>query len=151
MKVAVQVEINGSKEQIWDVTTNIENSVNVINGIEKIEILNKTENDFIGLKWRETRTLFGKTATEVMWIIDAKENEYYKTQAESHGALYISTISMKENGDKSLLTMEFSAKPLTFLSKLMYFTTGFMFKNATVKALQEDLNDIKKAVESIEK
>ena len=85
MIVEVQVTINGSKEAILAVITNIENASETISGIEKVEVLERPENGLVGLKWRETRTLFGKTATEEMWITDAAENEFYQTRAESHG------------------------------------------------------------------
>lgn len=44
-----------------------------------------TASGLVGLKWRETRMLFGKEATAEKWITDAVENECYKTRAESDG------------------------------------------------------------------
>ncbi len=68
MKLKVEITINGTKEQIWKVITDIEGSVETISAIEKIEILEQPESGVLGLKWEETRTMFGKSATEVMWI-----------------------------------------------------------------------------------
>ena len=147
MKVKVQISINASKESIWHVITNIENSTDTISGIEKIELLEQPADGIIGLKWRETRIMFGKTATEVMWITDAVENEFYQTRAESHGSIYISRLSISEGDGENRLTMEFKGEPQSFGAKLMYAITGFMFKGATQKALLQDLQDIKVAVE----
>jgi uncharacterized membrane protein len=143
----VQITIEGSKEDVWRVISDIENSPGTIQGIEKVEILEKPTNSLVGLKWRETRTLFGRTATEVMWITDVKENESYKTRAESNGAVYITHLVLSEHGDKTQLTMTFSGEPQTFMAKLMSATTGRFFRNATEKALMQDLIDIKAAVE----
>ena len=146
MILEAQVTINGSKEEIWAVITNIENATETISGIEKVEILEKPENGLVGLKWRETRTLLGKTATEEMWITDAAENEYYKTRAESHGFIYISTMSISENNDSRLLTMTHDSRPQAFVAKLMSFPMS-VFKGALKKVILQDLNDIKAAVE----
>jgi len=146
MKLKVQIIINSSKEEVWKVISDIENSHNTIRGIEKIEILERQENEFIGLKWRETRTMFGQKATEVMWITDAVENEYYTTRAESHGAIYKTDLILSNNGDSTELVMSFSAELITFKAKLMSLM-GFLFIGATKKALREDLEDIKTTVE----
>ena len=147
MKLKAEIIINGTKEQIWHVITDIERSVETISAIEKIEILEKPESGVLGLKWEETRIMFGKSATEIMWITDVVENEYYQTRAESHGAIYKSRLQIEESGDKSKLTMEFEGEPQSTSAKIMSFLTGFMFKSATEKALQVDLKDIKAYVE----
>ncbi|MBD3419041.1 MAG: hypothetical protein GF398_02875 [Chitinivibrionales bacterium] len=147
MRISVSVTINASKEDVWNVITGIEQSAETISGIEKIEILEKPESGLVGLKWRETRTLFGKTATEVMWITDAAEPQYYQTRAESHGSVYQSKLSIAQQDNGVGLSMDFNGTPQTFGARLMYALMGFMFKGATEKALKRDLDDIKAAVE----
>src|SRR6266481_1897238 len=92
MIVEAQVTINGSRAAIWAAIANIENASETISGIENIEVLEKPANGLVGLKWRETRMLFGKPATVEKWITDAAENEFYKTRAEgnclAHDAAY---------------------------------------------------------------
>ena len=148
MKVEAKVCIDGTKEQIWQVITDIENSVNTIQAIEHIAVLERPVEGLVGLKWRETRTMFGQTATEVMWITDAKENEFYQTRAENHGAVYISKLMIEENGNGNCLRMGFEGEPQGAFAKIMAFVTGFIFKSSTQKALQADLEDIKSVVES---
>jgi carbon monoxide dehydrogenase subunit G len=147
MKIELDIAINGTKEEIWNVISDIENSVNTIEGIENIEILEKPNSGLVGLKWIETRKLFGKTATETMWITESVENSHYHTRAESHGAIYTTRLSISEHDRGSLLTMEFSSKTLNFGAKLMSVIFGSMFKNATKKVVVKDLEDIKIAVE----
>jgi uncharacterized membrane protein len=150
MVTTVEVTINGSKEDVWNIITDIENSPKTITGIEQVEILEKPGDGFVGLKWRETRTLFGRTATEIMWITDAVENEMYRTRAESHGAIYITNLSISEEDGEIRLTMEFDGSPQTFSARLMGAITGVFFGNATKNALKQDLLDIKAAVEQTE-
>ena len=148
MNVEVQVEINGTKENVWKVITDIENSTNTIRGIEKIEVLEKPADGIVGLKWRETRTMFGRTATEVMWITDAVENQSYKTRAESHGAVYVTTLKIMDAGENVRLSMNFEGTPQTFGAKIMSALTSGMAKKATQEALMQDLMDIKAKVEN---
>ena len=147
MVINEQIEIQAPKEAIWQVISDIENAVKNVSGIEKIEILEKPAEGLVGLKWRETRTLFGSTATEVMWITEAVENEFYQTRAESHGAVYISRMYIAEHDGKNWLAMEFQSRPQTFGAKLMGALMGWMMKGSTAKALQQDLQDIKAVVE----
>lgn len=147
MKLKAEIIINGTKEQIWKVITDIEGSVETINAIEKIEILEQPESGVLGLKWEETRTMFGKSATEIMWITEAIDNEYYQTRAENNGAIYISRLQIEDMGGQTKLTMEFEGEAQSAAAKIMSFLTGFLFKGATEKALQADLKDIKSSVE----
>jgi len=82
MKLSAKTAINAPKEAIWGVITDIENATKNLNGVEKVEILEQPSDGLVGLKWIETRTIFGKTATETMWITEAVENKFYQTRAE---------------------------------------------------------------------
>jgi hypothetical protein len=147
MKLHVQVPINKSKEEIWKVIADIENSMNIIDSIEEIVILEKPDNGLIGLKWSEKRIMYGKEATETMWITDAVPNEYYVTEAESHGSKYVTRVFIPGDGNVNYLAMDFVARPLSTGAKITWGLLGFLFKGATKKALQKDLDDIKKVVE----
>jgi hypothetical protein len=147
MIVEAQVTINGSKAAIWAAITNIENASETISGIKNIEVLEKPANGLVGLKWRETRMLFGKPATAEKWITDAAENEFYKTKAESDGFVFICTKSISESSDGITLTESHESRPQSIVAKLMSIPMGFLFKGVAKKAVLQDLNDIKASVE----
>jgi hypothetical protein len=147
MLVEAKVTINGSKAAIWAAITNIENASETISGIENIEVLEKPANGLVGLKWRETRMLFGKPATAEEWITDAAENEFYKTRAEDNGFVFLSTISISESSGGITLTSSHDSKPQGIVARPMSIPMGFLFKGVAKKALLQDLNDIKSAVE----
>ncbi len=147
MLVEAQVTINGSKAAIWAAITDIENASKIISGIENIEVLEKPANGLVGLKWQETRMLFGKPATAEKWITDAAENEFYKTRAEDGGFVFLSTTSISENSGVMTLTSSHDSQPQSIVAKLMSIPMGFLFKGVAKKALLQDLKDIKSAVE----
>jgi polyketide cyclase/dehydrase/lipid transport protein len=146
MLVEEQVTINGSKAAIWAAITNIENASEIISGIENIEIVEKPANGLVGLKWRETRMLFGKPATVEKWITDAAENEFYKTRAEDGGFVFITTMSISESSGGVTLASSHDSKPQGIVAKLKS-TPMFLFKGVIKKAILQDLSDIKSAVE----
>lgn len=148
MEIKAQVLIDATKENVWNVITDIEGSVNTIGGIEKIEILETHPDSILGLKWRETRTMFGQTATEVMWITEAVENEYYTTRAESHGAIYKTELHLSENEKSIQLSMVFTAEYVSWKAKLLALIWWLPLTHSMKKAIQKDLEDIKQAVET---
>jgi hypothetical protein len=146
MIVEAQVTINGSKAAIWAAITNIENASETISGIEKIEVVEKPVNGLVGLRWRETRMLFGKPATVEKWITDAAENEFYKTKAEDSGFVFLTTMRISEGSGGITLTSGHETKPQGIVARLKS-TPMFLFKGMIRKAILQDLNDIKSAVE----
>ena len=147
MIVEAQVTIKGSKAAIWAAITNIENASKTIRGIENIEVLVKPANGLVGLRWRETRMLFGKPATAEKWITDAAEGEFYKTRAESDGFIFLSTMSISEGSGGMTLTTSHVSEPQGIVARLMSIPMGLFFKGVARKALLQDLNDIRSAVE----
>ena len=146
MLVEAQVPINGSKAAIWAAITNIENASEIISGILNIEVLEKPANGLVGLRWRETRMLFGKPATVEKWITDAAENEFYTSRAEDGGFVFITTMRISESSGGITLTSSHDSKPQDIVAKLKA-TPMFLFKGVIKKAILQDLNDIKSAVE----
>jgi len=147
MIVEAQVTINGSKAAVWAAITDIENASETISGIEDIQVLEKPANGLVGLRWRETRMLFGKPATAEKWITDAAENEFYKTRAEDGGFVFTSTISLSESTDGITLTSSHETKPQGIVARLQSIPMGLLFKGVAKKAILQDLKDIKSAVE----
>jgi hypothetical protein len=145
--VEAQVTINGSKTAIWAAITNIEHASETISGIEKIEVLEKPANGLVGLKWRETRILFGKPATVEKWITDAAENEFYKTRAESDGFVFVTTKSISDSKGGMTLAESHESRPQGIAAKLQSIPMSLLFRGVIRKALLQDLNDIKAAVE----
>ena len=148
MIVEAQVTIHGSKAAIWAAITNIENASEIISGIENIEVLEKPASGLVGLKWRETRMLFGKPATAEKWITDAAENEFYKTRAEDNGFVFLSTMSLSESSNGGItLTSSHDSKPQGIVARVLSIPMMFLFQGVAKKAILQDLNDIKSAVE----
>jgi len=147
MLVEAQVTINASRAAVWAVMADIANAAQTCSGIEKIEILEQLPQGLVGVKWRETRILFGKPASADKRITEAVENEFYKTQAEDGGFVFVSTMRLSEAPGGVTLTTLHDSLPQTFAARLMSIPMGLFFKGVARKALMQDLNDIKAATE----
>ena len=147
MLVEAQVTINGSKAAVWTAITDIENAAKIISGVEKIEIVEKPASGLVGLRWRETRMLFGKPATVEKWITEAADNEFYETRAEDGGFVFITTMRTSESGSGTVLISSHDSKPRRLGARLMSIPMQLFFKGVVRKAVVQDLSDIKSAVE----
>jgi hypothetical protein len=146
MIVEAQVTINGSRAAVWAAITDIENAAKIISGIEKIEVLEKPASGLVGLKWRETRMLFGDPAAVEKWITDAAENEFYTTRAEDRGVIFLTTMLISDSNGGITLTSSHDSRPQGLVARFMSIPM-FLFKGVAKKAILQDLNDIKSAVE----
>lgn len=146
MNVQQSIIIQATKEQIWHIISDIRHAHQHISAIKHIVIIEQPKEGLKGLKWQETRTMFGKDATEVMWITESTSNEFYKTKAQSHGCDYFSEMRIEENQTHCELIMCFEGKPQTLFAKIMSkLMSGFMVSQLR-KTIQADLEDIKRAV-----
>jgi carbon monoxide dehydrogenase subunit G len=145
--VTVEQQIHASPEAVWQIVTDVERWAEIISGIDKVE---KREGEAfgVGFKWRETRTMMGKEATEDMWVDALVDGQSQVVSAASHGARCRSEISLPPQGGGTLLRYTFTGTPETFGAKVMCGLMGWMMKDATKKALAQDLVDIGKAAEA---
>ena len=147
MQLAVDIEILAPKAKVWAAITDIENCPDMISSIIDLDIINHPKDTIVGLKWKETRKMFGKEATETMWITDVVENEYYCTRAESHGSVYITKLSLKEVEGVTTLAMSFTAEAQSIFVKIVSVVMSLFIKSSMKMELLKDLTDIKKFVE----
>lgn len=149
MQVRAEVDVRAPREAVWAVVTDIPNASRTIKGIERIEVLERpVGGGLVGLKWRETRKMFGKDATETMWITRAEAPSFYETRAESHGSVYTTRIELAPTFSGTRLSMDFGAVPQTFGAKVMGAMFSAFGKGSMRKAILKDLEDIKAATEA---
>jgi uncharacterized membrane protein len=147
MLVEAHVTINGSKSAIWSAITDIQNAPRIIKGIHSIEVVERPAHGLVGLRWRETRTLFGKPATAEKWITEAADEQFYKTRAADQGFVFLTTMSLSDTPGGVTLTSSHDSVPQGVVARIMSILMALFFKGVATKAIQQDLDDIKAAVE----
>lgn len=155
MTVEAQITINANKAAVWAATTDIARFAELLSGVEKIEIVERPATGLIGLKWKETRILFGKPATAEKWITEAKDpavqlDGFYTSRAEQDGFVFITTNRVSGSDGAVVLTGIHETQPQGFTAKLKALPMVF-FKGVIKKAILQDLNDIKAVAERMHK
>jgi len=143
----ISKRIAAPPDKVWSVITDLDHIPDVISGVIGIERLDAGSGFGVGTRWRETRKLFGKEATEEMEVTAIDPGHSLTHRADSHSVHYISTYRVEPIGDGTLLSLTFDAQPQNGFAKFMAATVGRLMKGATRKALQKDFDEIAKAVE----
>ena len=149
MDVTVTRETTASPEQVWAVMTDIEGATETLSGVTVIERLDDGTGFGPGLRWRETREVFGKEATEELEVTAVDPGRSYTVEADSGGTHYRSVLTVEPAAGGAVITMTFGAEQTggriaSFLTR----TVGRLFQGPTRKALQQDLDDIAAAAEA---
>lgn len=150
MSVEVALTVDAPRQHVWHTVSDIEHAASTISAIEKIEVLERPSDGLLGLKWRETRRLFGKTATETMWVTEVDDCSYYATEARSHGSIYRTKIHLADRDGGTRMSITFGAEAQTLGARVMSIVFGFLMNRSIKKALLQDLQDLKQAAESRE-
>lgn len=149
MEFTIARESSAAPERIWSVMTDLEGWVRVISGIERVERLDGDAGFGVGTRWRETRTLFGKTSTEEMAVTAVEPGRSYVVESDAQGAHYRSVVGVAPRpGGGSLVTMTFGAEPGSLVARILGATLGRLFIGSTRKAIEKDLADIAAAAEA---
>ena len=146
-EMRVQRRIAATAETVWDVLTDLERSPEVIGAIQSVERLDDGDDFAVGTRWRETRTMFGREATEEMEVTALDPGNGYVVEADGAGAHYRTEFTLEPDGGGTEVTMTFAAEPTGMAGRVMAATVGRLFAGATRKAVAADLDDIAHAAE----
>jgi len=146
-RCAVSTTIDAPPEDVWAHLVDIERYPELISGIKGVE--KQTEGPVgVGTRFRETRVMFGKEATEEMEFAAVDPPRSFELVAESHGARHLTTTSLAPESGGTRVEMTFETTPVKLLAKLMMPLSGLMLKSCR-KAMEQDLADVKAAIESV--
>ena len=129
---------------VWEVLTNIPEAPRTLSGVRSVEIL--TESPYEpGLRWRETRTMFGMKATEEMMVLASEPPHSTTIVAENGGTEYKTVFTITPDADGgSTLRMQFGAHTAhaPAISRVVMGVLGGFAERSTRKTMQRDLADI---------
>jgi uncharacterized membrane protein len=146
MNIEEEITIKAPVSEVFKVFSDLKDIEKRIKGIDSIELLEGTAKMKVGTKWKETRTLYGKEATEVMWVTALRKDQYYRVEADSHGTHYVTNYTFEENDGETLVRMVFSGEAYGRMARYMRLLTK-LFDKSVRKALQADLVDLKEHIE----
>jgi len=142
--------IHASPEKVWSVISDIPGSPATLSGVDSVQML--SDGPYAeGTRWKETRTMMGRSETVEMWVAQADPPRSTTVKALQGGADYTSRFSLAERDGGTDLTLTFGAdvvKP-TLVSKITMALFGKIGMSMTRKALSKDLAEIAAKAESL--
>lgn len=143
----ISERIDAPIDRVFYIASDFPNMAEHIEAINKVEML--TEGPVgAGTRFRETRTMFGREATEEMEVAIFEPPTRYAVKAESHGSRYWSEWLFSEVDGETEVKMTFDATPVSFFAKVMSVLMRPMMKKALSEMCSTDLRDLKKKAES---
>lgn len=146
-QTTVERHVAAPREHVWAVITDLDAAPDVIGGITSIERLEGDGFD-VGTRWRETRTMFGREASETMEVTAVDPPSSYVVEADGQGAHYRTEFTLVPDDAGTTVRMTFGAQPSGLVGKVLGATMGRLFAGATRKAIEADLDDIARAAEA---
>jgi carbon monoxide dehydrogenase subunit G len=147
MKLDLEEAIQAPQGVVWQVITDFDGAPGRISGIKALEVL--TDGPIgKGTRFRETRVMFGKETVEEMEITRFEAPTTYTVEADSCGAHFASTYTLREVAGRTELRLEIRTQATSLFAKLMA-PLGFLMAGPMKKAIAKDNADIKRAAEAL--
>lgn len=147
MKVETQRHFQAPIDIVFKRLTDFADAPRVVRGIQSLELLTP---DPVGegTRFRETRVMFGREATEELEVTRWQPPRLYTVSTNSHGAQYHSTFTLEESPSGGTdVHLEFEAIPQTLAAKVMSVVMRPMM-GKVVQECAKDLDDMATAAEA---
>jgi carbon monoxide dehydrogenase subunit G len=149
MALRVSRDVEASASTVWDIITDIDHTAETLSSVERVERLDDGDGFGIGTRWRETRTMFGRQATEEMEVTEVQSGAGYTVISDSGRTRYTSVLTVEPlPDDRARLSMTFGATTSGVIGTLVGATLGRLFQGATRRMLEQDLADLADAAEA---
>jgi hypothetical protein len=144
--VQCSTTLNAAPPRVFEVFTDLARGAERIQAIKKLELLTPGPLR-VGTRFRETRLMFGKEASEEFEVTELEANRLYSTACDSCGVRFRMRFEFRPDGAGTRVDMRVDTEPHTFFAKLMSPLSGLVLKSC-VKAFEADMADLRKVCET---
>lgn len=145
MEINLETLIEAPADRVFQVLTEVERLPDRVSAITHIEMLTSGPLR-VGSRFRETRRMFGREATEVMTVAEMEPPERLVLTASGHGTDYRVEHLLAAEGARTRLSMAFSGVPRTFTAWLLA-PLGALMKGSVKRQIAGDLAELKRFIE----
>lgn len=131
--------------EVFRLFTDFDGMAQRIDSITEVEMLTSGPPG-VGTRFRETRELFGKRATEELEVTDFTPEEGYVVEAQSHGTHYRSVFQFEPVGDVTDVSVSFEARPVSVAARLLA-PLGWLMMGTTRRIFARDVEALKQSAE----
>ena len=140
MQVTVECTTRAPAEIAYATHLDVMQWPRFVRGIEKVEMLTQGP-PRVGSRFRETRLMFGRRASEEMTIAELVPAQRQVLTAENHGTRYTATATFTPQEGGTLIRLHFEGAPVSLLARLMS-GLAMLMAGTVRKQLQADLDDV---------
>jgi carbon monoxide dehydrogenase subunit G len=141
MQIAVECFIEAPPDAVFSTAIDISNWPRFISGVQSVELLTPGP-VAVGTRFRETRSMFSRQATEDMTLAQVEPPRRFLFTAFNHGTAYRAEHLFAPEGAGTRTTLIFEGQPATLLARL-FAPLGRMFLGTLKRQLESDLADLK--------
>lgn len=144
--VRITKHIAAPRERVFEVASDFAAAPRAIASIKAVELL--TEGPVgLGTRFRQTRVVLDREATEEMEVTSFDRPRSFEIAAETHGCRIRTMMNFEHNGDGTDVEFRFDATPVSASARLMAAMLEPML-NLLAEACGRDLDDLKNASET---
>ena len=149
-KISLTQQVNAPADKVWAVISDVPGSAATLSGIDAIQMLSDGPYSE-GTRWKETRTMMGRSETVEMWVSQTDPPRSTTVKALQGGADYTSRFTLADRDGGTDLTLTFGAELQnpSRMSKLAMALFGKLGMRITRKSLSRDLAEIAAKAESL--
>jgi carbon monoxide dehydrogenase subunit G len=143
MKMTMTTWIACAPEVAFARFADLPNLAGRVSGITKVEMLTPGP-VAVGTKYKETRTMFGRDATEEFTVTALEPGKVLTLTCHSCGVRYTATHTFTPEANGTRVTLTMDGKTTTF-SAWLFQPLGWLMKGTMQKMIQKDLDEMKLA------
>ena len=141
MQIAVECFVEAPPDAAFSTAIDISNWPRFISGVQSVELLTPGP-VAAGTRFRETRSMFGRQATEDMTLAQVEPPHRFLLTAFNHGTAYRVGHLFAPEARGTRTTLVFEGRPATLLARL-FTPLGWLFLGTLKRQLEGDLADLK--------
>lgn len=131
--------------RVFDAFSDFEGATKTVSAIQNVEMLTEGPVN-VGTRFRETRVMFGREATEEMEVTAFKPNQTYTLSADTCGSHFESTFHFSPENKGTRVDMELNTRAVSLFAKLMW-PLGFLMMPTMKKMMLADIEEVKQHCE----
>ena len=146
MRIVVDMHAAAPRERVFALSLDIPRWPELIGAIDRIELLTPGPVG-VGTRFRETRRMFGREASEEMTVAEITAPERFVLTACSNGTAYRAEHHFATEPGGTRLTLVFNGSPQTIAARLLR-PLALALRGTITRPLAADLADLKRAAEA---
>jgi uncharacterized protein YndB with AHSA1/START domain len=145
MQTVVEATAQAPPEAVFAAATDIAGWPRFMSGIAEVELLTPGAVT-AGTRFRETRAMFGRRASEEMTVAEMLPPQRLVLTAYNHGTAYRAEHSFQPEAGGTRIALKFEGRPVSLLARL-FMPLGVVFMGTVKRQLQADLADLAREAE----